>query len=76
MPRLACLVISIQIGETKAENDEFVRQCAEKVAVRVERLVRGLQQARRKQVGTSETDGQYMFAGFSYDRAFCWRNYV
>ncbi|CAM9362196.1 unnamed protein product, partial [Pylaiella littoralis] len=42
--------LTTQLCEIKAENDEFVRQCAEGVAVRVERLVRGLQQARRKQV--------------------------
>lgn len=72
-----CFFLTTQLCEIKAENDEFVRQCAEGVAVRVERLVRGLQQARRKQVGTSETNGHTCLQAFGkYYGAFRLRSRI
>ena len=44
-----------QLSKTKAESEEFVRQCAGGVAARVERLVGALQQAGREQVSGFDT---------------------
>ncbi|CAM9516260.1 unnamed protein product [Ectocarpus sp. 4 AP-2014] len=41
--------VNTQLGKAKAENEEFVRHCTERVAVRVERLERAVRQAGRKQ---------------------------
>ncbi|CBJ27161.1 hypothetical protein Esi_0058_0033 [Ectocarpus siliculosus] len=55
--------VNTQLGKAKAENEEFVRHCTERVAVRVERLERAVQQADRKQAEAQRQASEAEAAG-------------
>ncbi|CAM9091191.1 unnamed protein product [Ectocarpus fasciculatus] len=55
--------VNTQLGKAKAENEEFVRHCAERVAVRVERLERAVRQAGRKQAEAQRQASEAEAAG-------------
>ncbi|CAM9946286.1 unnamed protein product [Ectocarpus sp. 12 AP-2014] len=55
--------VNTQLGKAKAENEEFVRHCTERVAVRVERLEQAVRQAGRKQAEAQRQASEAEAAG-------------